>query len=232
MKTRILVADGDEQIRNELEELLTTEGYGVDLVSDGISVLKYFRRYEYDLVILDYQLPELDGKSVCRQLRKMADVPFAILSNNDDEASKLNGFSLGADDYMIKPYSGKELLARVKVILRRHVGRENVSDRNLIFGPLQIDTIAHTVYVHDHQVTLTPKEYELLVLMAKNPDQAFSREMLLNEIWGHDYYGTDRTVDTHIKTLREALKPCHHFIATVRGFGYKFIDSQQEVPHL
>lgn len=224
MKIRVLVADGNELIRNDIKEILRVEGYEVDLVSDGISVIKYFRRYDYDLVLLDIQLPELDGKSVCRQLRRMADIPFVFLSDQVDEEAILQGYALGAEDYITKPYSQKELLARLKVIFRRRGGQEKKTTRNLVFGPLHIDTISHTVFVDDKNITLTPKEYDLLVLMAKNPNQAFSREMLLNEIWGHDYYGTDRTVDTHIKTLREALKPHHLCICTLRGFGYKFKD--------
>jgi DNA-binding response OmpR family regulator len=228
MRIRILVADGDELIRNELKELFTTEGYEVDLVSDGISVIKHFRRYEYDLVVMERQLPELDGKSVSRQLRKMADTPFVFLSGRSDEESIIEGYELGAEDYITKPYLPKELLARIKVILRRSTGQEKATDRNLVYGPLHIDTLSRTVYLDDRIVNLTPKEYDLLVMMAKSPNQAFSREMLLNEIWGHDYYGTDRTVDTHIKTLREALKPYNKCIATVRGFGYRFDENPEK----
>lgn len=228
MSIRILVADGEEQIRNKLRSLFTAEGYSVDLVPDGISLIKYFRRYDYDLVIMEMNLPELDGKSVSRQLKKMADVPFVFLAEDSDEESVLYGYELGAEDYIIKPFSGRELLARIRVILRRRAGQEKLSVRSLVFGPLHIDTVSHEVYINDQRVILTPKEYELLVFLAKNPDQAFSREMLLNEIWGHDYYGTDRTVDTHIKTLREALKPYHYYISTVRGFGYKFSDVVEE----
>lgn len=221
-KVRILVADGNDRIRDEIKEILIGEGYEVDPAPDGISVIKHFRRYDYDLIILEIALPELDGKSVSRQLRKMADVPFIFLSDKSDEESVLQGYNLGAEDYITKPYSKKEFLARVKVILRRRAGKEKQIARNLVFGPLYIDIISRVVFIEDQKITLTPKEYELLVLMAKNPNRAFSRGMLLNEIWGYDYCGTDRTVDTHIKTLREALKPHQHCISTVRGFGYKF----------
>lgn len=225
MKVRILVADGSEQVRNEVRDILLSEGYEADFISDGITAIKYLRRYDYDLVVLDMNLPELDGKSVSRQLRKMADIPYVFLSEKADEESVLQGYALGAEDYVVKPLSPKELLARLRVILRRRAGQEKQTIRNLVFGPIHIDTISHTVYVDDQIIILTPKEYELLVLLAKNPNQAFSREMLLNEIWGHDYYGTDRTVDTHIKTLREALKPHHQCIVTIRGFGYKFTET-------
>ncbi len=222
MKVRILVAEGNEQIRNEVGEILLSEGYEADMTADGITAIKFLRRYDYDLAVLDMNLPELDGKSVSRQLRKMADIPFVFLSGKADEESVLQGYALGAEDYVTKPFSPKELLARIRVILRRKAGQQKQIIRNLVFGPIHIDTISHTVFVDDQKIILTPKEYELLVLLAKNPNQAFSREMLLNEIWGHDYYGTDRTVDTHIKTLREALKPHHQCIATIRGFGYRF----------
>ncbi len=222
MRIRVLVAAGDEQIRNELKELLSSEGFEADTVQDGISAIKYFRRYEYNLSILEFKLPELDGKSVCRQFRKMADIPFIFISSDSDEESVLQGYALGAEDFITKPFSGKELLARLKVILRRRVGEEKISARNLVYEGLHIDTTSHTVYVDEKKADLTPKEYQLLLVMAKSPNQAFSREMLLDVIWGQDYFGTDRTIDTHIKTLREALKPYNNYIATVRGFGYIF----------
>lgn len=222
MNIKILVADGDKRIRNSLDTLLTSEGYDTDLVVDGISVIKHFRRYDYHLVIMDMNLPELDGKNVCRQMQKISKVPFVIISTDASEASVLQAYALGAEDYILKPFSPKELLARLWVVLRRITGNENQTKRKLSFGELQIDTIAHSVFVSNKKASLTPKEYNLLVTLAKNPDQVFSREMLLNMIWGNDYYGTDRTVDTHIKTLREALKPNQEYISTVRGYGYKF----------
>lgn len=225
---RIMVADGDEHTRDDLRKVLAQEGYEVDPVSDGITAIKHFRRYDYDLVLLEDELPELDGKSVSRQLRKMSGIPFVFLSRKSDEESKLKGFELGAEDYITKPFSAKEVLARIKVILRRRAGKEDIPVRNLVFDGLNIDTMSHTVYVDGRRVFLTPKEYQLLLLLAKHPNQAFSREMILNEIWGHDYYGTDRTVDTHIKTLRDSLKPRDNYIETVRGFGYKFVEVYDE----
>jgi DNA-binding response OmpR family regulator len=219
---RIMVADGDELIRRELKTLLNQEGFDVDLVPDGITAIKYFRRYEYHLVILDFLLPELDGKSVIIQLRKISDTPFVLLSSLNDEESIVKAFELGAEDYIRKPFYPKELLARVKVIFRSRMPAQELPKRNLSFDGLYIEPSSHRVFVEDRLVGLTPKEYELLLHMASKPNQAFTRESLLNEIWGPDYYGTDRTVDTHIKTLRDALRPRHHYIATVRGVGYKF----------
>ncbi len=222
MKIRILVADGDERVRNELKELFKHEGYDVDLVGDGITAIKHYRRYEYHLSIVDTNLPELDGRNVCRQFRKMSKTPFIIISEESDEDSILEGYESGAEDYLTKPFSLRELLARVNVILRRNIKGEKIPTRNLVFDGLIIDTYSHNVYVDECKVILTPKEYDLLAMLAKSPEQAFSRGMLIDAIWGNDYYGTDRTVDTHIKTLREALKPRHYYISTIRGFGYKF----------
>lgn len=222
MGVRILVADGDARIRNEIKEHFNNEGYDVDLVCDGITAIKYYRRYEYHLSILDTDLPELDGRSVCMQFRKMSDAPFILISEDSDENSVLGGYALGAEDYIVKPFSVRELLARVNVILRRRIGKETLPVRNLVYEGLVIDTFSHEVYVDDRKVILTPKEYELLVTLARSPERAFSRKMLIDSIWGYDYFGTDRTVDTHIKTLREALKPRDYYISTIRGFGYKF----------
>lgn len=222
MGVRILIADGDARIRNEIKEHFNNEGYDVDLVSDGITAIKHYRRYEYQLSIIAAVLPELDGISVCRQFKKMSDSPFVLISEDDNEESVLEGYALGAEDYIVKPFSVRELLARVNVILRRRIGKESLPVRNLVYEGLVIDTFSHDVYVDERKVILTPKEYELLVMLAKSPEKAFSRRMLIDTIWGYDYYGTDRTVDTHIKTLREALKPRHYYITTVRGFGYKF----------
>lgn len=219
---RILIADSDEMMRSELKMLLSSEGFEVHSVADGISAIKHFRRHDYNLAILEVQLPELNGKIVARQLRKTLDIPFVFLSSDSDENSILDAFAIGAEDYIIKPFSGKQLVAKVKAILRRTSGQGKLSERSIVFDGLHIDTISHKVFIEDSPIFLTPKEYDLLLFLAKNPNKAFSREKLLNEVWGIDYIGTDRTVDTHIKTLREAIKSQHHHISTVRGLGYMF----------
>jgi two-component system response regulator ResD len=219
---RILIADGDEIVRNELKMLLSSEGFEVHSVSDGISAIKHFRRHDYNMAILEAHLPELNGTIVARQMRKIVDVPFIILSSDSDECSILNAFALGAEDCVLKPFSAKQLVAKVKAILRRTSGQSKLPEKSIVYDGLHIDTVSHKVFIEDTQVFLTPKEYDLLLFLAKNPNMAFSREKLLNEIWGQDYIGTDRTVDTHVKTLREALKSQHHHISTVRGFGYMF----------
>jgi len=219
---RILVADSDEMLCSELKKHLSLEGFQVDSVADGIHAIKNFRRHDYNLAILDTHLPELNGKIVARQLKKMLDVPFIFLSSDMDENSILDSFALGAEDYVLKPFSVKHFTAKVKVILRRTSGQGKLPERSIVFDGLYIDTIQHKVFIEDKQTFLTPKEYDLLLFLAKNPNKAFSREKLLDEVWGQDYIGTDRTVDTHIKTLREALKSCEHHISTVRGYGYMF----------
>jgi two-component system response regulator ResD len=219
---RILVADGDEMVRNELKMLLSSEGFEVHSVPDGISAIKLFRRHDYNLAILEAHLPELNGTIVARQFRKMVDIPFIFLSTDSDENSILSTFALGAEDYILKPFSAKQLVAKIKAILRRTSTQGKLPERSIVYDGLHIDTISHKVFIEEKQIFLTPKEYDLLVYLAKNPNKAFSRENLLNEVWGQDYIGTDRTVDTHVKTLREALKSQHHHISTVRGFGYMF----------
>jgi two-component system response regulator ResD len=222
-ETLILVIDGNDQTRQELKKLLTAGDCEVHTATDGISALMLFRRHDYDLIITETKLRELDGKSVCRQVKKTSDTPIVILSSCADEETKLEYFSLGAEDYILKPYSSLELLARVAVVLRRNRPNTRPLQRNLVFDGLFIDVESRTVYVDDSPVDLTPKEFDLLLHLAKNPNKAFSRDMLLNAVWGQDFFGTERTVDTHIKTLRDALTPNHNLISTIWGYGYKFV---------
>lgn len=219
---RLLIADGDDTVRKLIKGYAQTEGYAVDEAENGISAFKMFRRNEYALVILDTELPELDGINVCRQIRKVSDLPILAESYKNAEADRLAAFGAGVDDYIAKPFSPLELMARVKVFLHRSGAIEHRPAAKIAFGGLCIDMASHKVYVDDQPVTLTPKEYDLLVFLAQNPNRAFSRDELLNKVWGYDFFGTDRTVDTHIKTLRESIKPYQRCIATVWGFGYKF----------
>lgn len=220
---RLLLIDSDSSVRGVIRKRAAEEGYCCDEAADGIAAIKLFRRNDYNIVILDTELPELDGGSVCRQIRKMSDVPIIILSSRKTEADKLSGFELGADDYMDKPFSVSELMARIRVFLHRGGSMNKALRGKLSFGGLFIDSVSRTVYVDDRMIQLTPKEYDLLIFLSRNPNQAFSREMLLNEVWGYDFAGSDRTVDTHIKTLRESIKPYDGYIMTVWGFGYKFV---------
>jgi DNA-binding response OmpR family regulator len=171
---------------------------------------------------MDTALPELDAWHVCRQIRKTASTPIIMLSDRETEEEKLSFFDIGVDDFIAKPFSGKELMARVRVMLRHSAMQSRLAPRRIIYGGLCIDSVSRAVYIDGETVMLTPKEYSLLCFLAQNPDKALSRENILNEVWGEDFFGTDRTVDTHIKTLRENIKPYHRFIETVWGYGYIF----------
>ena len=220
---RLLLADHDPETINRIKECIEAEGFSVDMAANGIAAIKLFRRNIYDLILIDTHLPELDGFHVCYQIRKVSDVPIIIISTIKNEEDKLSFYSIGVDDFIVKPLSPAELLARIKVLLRRTAGFKNISPRILSFDKIHIDTISRMVYIDEKEVQLTPKEYDLLTFMSRNPNRALSREVLLNEVWGVDFLGSDRTIDTHIKTLRENLKPYHNCIVTVWGYGYKFV---------
>jgi two-component system, OmpR family, response regulator ResD len=218
---RLLIVDKDTNTRIAIKTAISPQGFAADEAADGIAALKLFRRNDYSLVILETDLPMLDGGNVCRQIRKISDVPVIVVSTRCAEADKLYMFTLGADDYLCKPFWPNELMARVRVFLHR-TNRIVRVPAKIDFNGLFIDTVSRAVTIDNKTVPLTPKEYELLFYLSQNPNKALSREMLLNELWGYEFMGSDRTVDTHIKTLRENLKPYDHYIVTVWGFGYKF----------
>ncbi len=219
---RLLLAENDRALRSTVKDFLMLKGYIVDEAADGIAAIKLFRRNDYHLMVIDAKIPELDGRIVCNQIRKVSDVPIIITSASCTDAEKLSYFDLGIDEFVVKPYSSEELLARIKVFLRRTSGIKSIPSHTIFCGGIHIDTVSRQVTVNDRAVSLAPKEYELLLFLIQNPNKAFSRETLLNEIWGRDFFGSDRTIDTHIKTLRESIRPCQECIATVWGFGYKF----------
>lgn len=220
---RLLIVDNESSVRSTIKEKAAKEGYSCDEATDGIAALKLFRRYDYHIIILDTDLPQLDGRNVCRQIRKVSDVPIIIVTARSKEEDRLTGFELGADDYVLKPFFPSELMARVKVFLHRSGGLSKTLPGKISFSGLFIDTVSRSVHVDDKVVQLTPKEYDLLFFLSQNPNRAFPRDTLLNEVWGFDFAGSDRTVDTHIKTLRESIKPYDSYIITVWGFGYKFV---------
>lgn len=219
---RILIADSDAEVRAKIKTHTTFEGLTADEAADGIAVLKLFRRNEYNIIIIDSDLPDLDSWNVCRQIRKSSETPVIIVSSRDDEDEKLSFFDIGADDFIVKPFSGKVMMARIRIILRRSMGSAAYEPRRLIFDGLCIDTVSRTVYVDGEIIELTPKEYKLLLFFAQNPHKAMTRESILHHVWGEDFFGTDRTVDTHVKMLREHIKPYDKFIDTVWGVGYIF----------
>ena len=219
---KLLVVDDEPKIREVIREYAEFNGYEVTEAEDGMSAVGLCKLNKYDLVILDIMMPKLDGFTACKEIKKISDVPIIMLSARGEEYDKLFGFELGIDDYIVKPFSPKELMARVNVVLER---RNSVSKDNssvLTFDGLEINIAARTVSVDGKRVELTPKEYDLLFYLIKNKNIALSRDKLLSDIWGYDFFGHDRTIDTHIKNLRNNLGPYRDFIVTLRGVGYKF----------
>ena len=219
---RILVADDEEKIRLVIKEYADFEGYEVHEASDGMEAVEMCRAHDYDAVIMDVMMPRLDGFSACKEIKKSCDVPILMLSARGEEYDKLFGFEMGIDDYVVKPFSPKELMARLSVIIRRSAKDTISSDDRLEFGGLIIDRSGRNVFVDGARADLTPKEYELLLFLTENKNIALSREKLLTNVWGYDFYGDDRTVDTHIKMLRNSLGVYREHIVTMRGYGYKF----------
>ncbi|MCI9475794.1 response regulator transcription factor [Anaerovoracaceae bacterium 41-7] len=219
---KLLVVDDEPKIREVIKEYAEFNGYEVTEAEDGMSAVGLCKLNEYDLVILDIMMPKLDGFSACKEIKKIQDVPIIMLSARGEEYDKLFGFELGIDDYIVKPFSPKELMARINVILaRRNAVSQSKSDV-LQFNGLEINMAARTVTVDGQRVELTPKEYELLFYLIEHKNLALSRDKLLSDIWGYDFFGDDRTIDTHIKNLRNNLGPYRDYIVTLRGVGYKF----------
>ena len=215
---RILVVDDEALIRNVVKEYLEAEHFKVDEAGDGDEAIKLVNNKDYDLIVLDIMMPKKDGFQTMKEIKKIKNIPVIMLSARQEEFDKLIGFDLGIDDYVTKPFSPKELVARVKAITKRYHNEED----KMIFGSLTLDDKAHEVRIDDKLVTLTPKEYDLLKCFLTNHHIALSREQLLTNIWGYDFYGDDRTVDTHVKTLRQHLGKCGKYIKTIRKVGYKF----------
>ncbi|MEA5012018.1 MAG: response regulator transcription factor [Angelakisella sp.] len=219
--TRLLIADTDAAVRGIIRISAQEEGWSFDEAGDGITALKLLRRNTFQIAILDYDLAELDGKIVCRQIRKSSGIPVIFLSSHGGETERLTGFAAGGNDYMIKPFYPRELVARIKSLLTLY-GHAPEQKRTLVCGKISIDLLSHKAIVENRQLALTPKEYDLLLFFCQNPSKAYSRDALLNLVWGEDFYGSDRTVDTHIKSLRGKISPYHYYIVTIWGMGYKF----------
>ena len=218
----ILIADDEVKMRKLLREYLVLEGYDIFEASNGEEAIEQFGMREYEAVLLDVMMPLVDGWTVLRTIRRSSDVPVVMLTARGEEYDKLFGFELGADDYMVKPFSPKELMARLKAVTKRNKkGRDNEAEGYEYEG-LKIDTSARAVYIDGSQVKMTPKEYELLIYLAGNKNRALTRQQILDGVWGLDFFGDDRTVDTHVKVLRESLGPYKGMVSTVWGVGYKF----------
>lgn len=217
---RILVVDDEEKIREVVREYGEFQGHQVYEAEDGIQAVSMCKKIEFHIIIMDIMMPKLDGFSAVKEIRKFSDIPVLMLSARGEEYDKLFGFELGIDDYVTKPFSPNELMARVNAIINRNIKKDKKTVLN--FKGLEIDLDGRNVFVDSKKVDMTPKEYDLLVYMAENKNRALTREQLLRDVWGYDFYGEDRTIDTHIKMLRNNLGPYRDYIITLRGVGYKF----------
>ena len=220
---KILIVDDEEMIRNVLREYVEFEGNEAFEAADGMEAVKMCRENDYDVVLMDVMMPRLDGFSAVKEIRKFKDVPVIMLSARGEEYDKLFGFVIGADEYVTTPFSPKEVMARINAATKRRAAARTDSGNEILkFEGLEIDMAGRNVYVDGEKAELTPKEYELLFYLVRNKGIALTREKLLYDVWGFDFYGDDRTVDTHIKMLRGNLKDYRKFIVTLRGLGYKF----------
>lgn len=217
---KILIVEDESRMRRLISDYLKREDYTIIEAENGRKALEIFDSEEIDLIILDIMMPEYDGWTVCREIRKSSSIPIIMLTARSEESDELFGFDLGADEYITKPFSPKILVARVKALLRRTYVEENSTKISL--GGLEIDSNSHKVFIENEEVEMTPKEYELLTFMVQNNGTALTREQILNGVWGYDYFGDLRTVDTHVKRLRIKLKTRNKYIQTVRGVGYRF----------
>ena len=219
----ILVVDDEEQIRKLIKKYAAFEGYQVTEASDGMEAVEICQKQRFDLIIMDVMMPELDGFSACREIRKHADTPVFMLSARGEEYDRIHGFEIGVDDYVVKPFSPKELMMRIQAILKRSKLMSPDSGKEILqFEGLTVDFTGRIVTIDGQKVELSPKEYDLLFYLVRNRNIALSRETLISNVWGYDFYGDDRTLDTHIKLLRKSLGPYSKFIVTLRGMGYRF----------
>lgn len=219
---KILVVDDEEKIREVIREYAEFEGHTVVEARDGMEAVELCKREDFDVIVMDIMMPKLDGFSAYKEIRKIKNIPVLMLSARGEEYDKLFGFEIGIDDYVVKPFSPKEVMARLKVIVSRNMNSKEYESQKFKFRGLEIDMVGRDVYVDGEKVEMTPKEYELLFYLVKNRNVALSREKLLDNVWGYDFFGDDRTVDTHIKMIRNSIGKYRDYIKTVRGVGYKF----------
>ena len=224
----ILVVDDEPRIRSIIRKYAEFEGYKVTEAADGMEAVHFCRSAEFDIIIMDIMMPELDGFSACREIRKISQTPIIMLSARGEEYDKINGFELGIDDYVVKPFSPKELMLRIEAVMKRvsRTGRTEPKKENIIVsldnGGLKVDMTARLVFIDGERVDMSPKEYDLLFYMLQNRNVALSREKFISDVWGYDFYGDVRTLDTHIKLLRKSLGRYAKLIVTLRGVGYRF----------
>lgn len=214
----VLIVDDEKLIREVIKEYGEYEGYHIFEAQDGTDALDIIKTEDIDIIILDIMMPKLDGFSTYREIKKIKNIPTIILSARSEEYDKLLGFDLGIDDYLTKPFSPKELIARIKAVMKR--SKQEIDQ--FVFEDLVVDFKGYTIHIDGKEIKVTPKEFEILTYLIKNKNIAVSREALLSSIWGYDFFGDDRTIDTHVKMLRNNLGKYRDFITTIRGVGYKF----------
>lgn len=220
---KLLVVDDEKMIRELIKKYATFEGHEVVEAADGMEAIAKCKEETFDLIIMDVMMPELDGFSACREIKKFTETPILMLSARGEEYDRIHGFEIGVDDYVVKPFSPKELMMRVNAIIKRGKVKEELVSKDIVcFEGLKIDFDARLVSIDGKNIEMTPKEYELFFYMVRNRGIALSRENLISNVWGYDYYGDDRTLDTHIKLLRKSLGDYARLIVTLRGVGYRF----------
>ncbi len=221
--SKLLVVDDEVRIRELIRKYAEFEGHTVEEAGDGMQAIEVCRKNTYDLIIMDVMMPELDGFSACREIRKFSDTPVIMLSARGEEYDKIHGFELGSDDYVVKPFSPKELMMRVNAVIKRSEGKNAQAEKDVFtYEGLTVDFSARIVTIDGKRAEMTPKEYELFFYMVKNKGLALTREKLISEVWGYDFFGDERTLDTHIKLLRKSLGDYSKCIVTLRGVGYRF----------
>ncbi len=224
----ILVVDDESRIRSIIKKYAEFEGHTVTEAADGMEAIRLCRAQEFDLIVMDIMMPELDGFSACREIRKNSQIPIIMLSARGGEYDKINGFGVGIDDYVVKPFSPKELMLRIEAVMKRvrRMPTEEKMKENVVVtldnGGLRADVTARLVFIDGERVEMSPKEYDLFFYMLKNRNIALSREKLISDVWGYDFFGDVRTLDTHIKLLRKSLGRYRGLIVTLRGVGYRF----------
>ena len=224
----ILVVDDESRIRSIIKKYAEFEGHTVTEAADGMEAVHFCRSQEFDIIIMDIMMPELDGFSACREIRKNSQTPIIMLSARGEEYDKINGFELGIDDYVVKPFSPKELMLRIEAVMKRvhHAPAAMQKKENVVIsldeGGLRADVTARLVFIDGERVDMSPKEYDLFFYMLANRNVALSREKLISDVWGYDFFGDVRTLDTHIKLLRKSLGRYAGLIVTLRGVGYRF----------
>lgn len=220
----LLIVDDEARIRDLIRKYAAFEGYNVEEASTGMEAIEKCRQKNYDLIIMDVMMPELDGFSACREIRRKSQVPVIMLSARGEEYDRIHGFELGIDDYVVKPFSPRELMMRVSAVLKRTAANVPAASdgERVTIGDMVVDFAARQVTIKGEKLSLSPKEYDLLFYMVRNRGIALTREKLISDVWGYDFFGDDRTLDTHIKLLRKSLGEYADKITTLRGVGYRF----------